>query len=126
MKLNLHAATGLNQITACGEGYVQVNGQRREGSVVVSPDGLAPWPPRAVCELTAGHLAALLALAPEIVLLGTGSRLQFPAPWLARACAEAGAGLEVMDTPAACRTYNVLLSEGRKVVAALLVEPPAR
>jgi uncharacterized protein len=126
VKLNRHTATGLNQITACGEGYVEVNGLRREGSVVVSPDHLAPWPPGAVGELASGHLAPLLALSPEILLLGTGSRLQFPAPWVARACADAGAGLEVMDTPAACRTYNVLLTEARRVVAALLVEPPAR
>jgi uncharacterized protein len=124
VKLQLQTDAARNQITGHGDGYVVVNGVRREGSVLVSADSLVAWPPRSAGELTEEHLAPLLALAPEIVLLGTGARQQFPGPWLARACAAAAAGLEVMDTPAACRTYNVLLAEGRRVVAALLVAQP--
>jgi uncharacterized protein len=124
VKLHLQTDTARNQITGHGDGYVAVNGMRREHSVLVSADSLVAWPPRSAGELAEEHLAPLLALTPEIVLLGTGPRQVFPAPWLARACAAAGAGLEVMDTPAACRTYNVLLAEGRRVVAALLVAQP--
>ena len=71
--------------------------------------------------LTAEDFSGLLASAPEIVLLGTGPTLRFPHPRLTRALTDARIGLEVMDTPAACRTFNILAAEGRKVLAALLV-----
>jgi uncharacterized protein len=71
--------------------------------------------------LAADHFAAIVELAPEIVLLGTGARFTFPMPALLAPLYKAGIGVEAMDTPAACRTYNILLGEGRNVVAALIV-----
>gem|GEM_PF-740563 len=78
------------------------------------------WPPADFATLTAEHLAALLAHEPEVVLLGTGSRLRFPPPEVLQPLQAAGIGFEVMDTPAACRTFNILAGEERLVIAALL------
>lgn len=80
------------------------------------------WPPGDFAALEADHLAALLAHEPEVVLIGTGTRLRFPAPEVLRPLQAAGIGFEVMDTPAACRTFNILAGEDRLVLAALL--PP--
>ena len=78
-----------------------------------------------VADLQAAHFEALLALRPELVIFGSGSRLSFVKPALMRALIERRIGVETMDTPAACRTFNVLVSEGRSAVAALLLPPPA-
>ena len=122
MKIEREQAEGRNVFTGYGEGYVAVNGQRHEASLVVSGDRLVTdWPARALAELQPDHLAAIVELGPEIVLLGTGAAFSFPEPALLAPLYKAGIGVEVMDTPAACRTYNILLGEGRHVVAALIV-----
>ncbi|MGH8736206.1 MAG: Mth938-like domain-containing protein [Burkholderiales bacterium] len=108
--------------TGYGEGYVLINGARHERSLIVAPDRLIEWDAASFEALREEHFAALAALAPEIVLLGTGPRLRFPHPRLTRALALARIGLEVMDVNAACRTYNILVSEDRRVAAALLFE----
>ncbi|MBP6514090.1 MAG: Mth938-like domain-containing protein [Steroidobacteraceae bacterium] len=91
-------------------------------SVILSADHhVADWPPRSPEDLTVEHLAAILALEPEVVLLGTGTRQVFPDPKLFAHMASRGIGFEVMDTGAACRTYNVLVNEYRKVVLAVLI-----
>ena len=69
----------------------------------------------------ADHIGGLLASAPEIVLLGTGTRLQFPPAAVLRPLIDARVGYEIMDTGAACRTYSILMAEGRRVLAALIV-----
>ena len=121
MKLHLTDASGINLFTGYGEGYVMVNHQRHAQSLVVLRDRvLTDWPPSGFDALDAGHFALLAELAPEIVLLGTGERLRFPRPELTRALMEKRIGLEVMDIQAACRTYNFLAAEERKVAAALL------
>ena len=125
MKLHLQGPAGLNLITGYGDGAVAVNGTPHASSLILTGTTLAPWPPQTAGDLQAEHFTAIAALQPEIVVLGTGRRLVFPAPWLTRALVEAGIGCEVMDTPAACRTYNILLGEGRRVAAALIVEPVA-
>ncbi len=79
------------------------------------------WPPAGFGDLNAEHLAAVLAHEPELVLVGTGDRLQFPADTVLRPLQAAGIGYEIMDTPAACRTFNILAAEDRLVVAALLL-----
>ena len=123
MKLHLEAASAKNTFTGYGEGYVVVNGERIEKSVVVLPDRiLADWPAESFAGLKAEHLAALTALDREIILLGTGTKLRFPPPEIVAPLVRAGIGVEVMDLQAACRTYNILISEGRKVAAALLIE----
>lgn len=121
MKLHLSNISGSNAFTGYGEGYVMVNRQRYERNLVVLPDRIVTdWQPAGFDQLSAGDFAQLAELAPEIVLLGTGSRLRFPRPELTRALIDARIGLEVMDIQAACRTYNILAAEERKVVAALL------
>ena len=121
MKLHLSNISGSNAFTGYGEGYVMVNRQRYERNLVVLPDRIVTdWRPAGFDQLSAEDFARLAELAPEIVLLGTGSRLRFPRPELTRALIDAHIGLEVMDIQAACRTYNILAAEERKVVAALL------
>ena len=123
MKLHLEPAGVKNTFTGYGEGYVMVNGERIEKSVVVLPERiLADWPASRFADLKAEHLAALTGLDREIILLGTGERLRFPRPEIVAPLVRAGIGVEVMDLQAACRTYNILMSEGRKVAAALLIE----
>jgi uncharacterized protein len=96
-----------------------------QGSCIITPrQVMADWPPQGIEDLAAEHLAALVELDPEVIILGTGETLQFPAPRLGAALVERQIGLEIMDTAAACRTYNILVAEGRMVVAALM-NPPA-
>jgi uncharacterized protein len=122
VKLHASLPRGVNTITGYGEGYVMVNGERRDSSVVVLPDRTENWSAARFEDLTAADFAYLKELKVEIVLLGTGPRQRFPHPRLTAALAQAGIGLEVMDLQAACRTYNILVSEERKVAAALLFE----
>ena len=122
MKLERELPAGRNAFTGYGQGYVEVNKARHGESLVVTAERLlTDWPVQRVEELAADHIAAIVELEPEIVLLGTGARLQFPEPALLAPLYRAGIGVEVMDTPAACRTYNILMGEGRNVLAALIV-----
>jgi len=122
VKFERDDAQGRNTFTGYGEGHVVVNGKRHASSLVVSAERLiTDWPAARIESLTADHLAAIVELKPEIVLLGTGAKFTFPEPSLLAPLYKAGIGVEVMDTPAACRTYNILLGEGRNVVAALIV-----
>ena len=122
MKLHLTQAAGQNIFTAYGDGYVFVNQQRFESSVIVMPEQLiSDWEPRDFDQLTEAHFAYIATLQPEIVLLGTGKSLHFPHPRLSNPLALARIGFEVMDTYAAARTYNILMGEGRRVAAALLI-----
>jgi len=122
VKLHASLPSGVNTITGYGEGYVMVNGERRDSSVVVLPDRIESWQVSQFEGLTESDFVFLKNLGAEIVLLGTGSRQRFPHPRLTAALAQAGIGLEVMDVQAACRTYNILVAEERKVAAALLFE----
>lgn len=122
MKLHLSQVAGSNAFTAYGEGYVTVNAARYERSLLVLPDRVvADWGPDRFDALAPEHLAALVDIAPEVVLLGTGARLRFPRAEITRALVAARIGLEVMDVQAACRTFNILAAEGRKVAAALVL-----
>jgi uncharacterized protein len=122
LKIEREQAAGKNLFTGYGDGYVAVNGARHSASLVVSGDRLiTDWPAASLEALTADHLAAIVELKPEIVLLGSGSTFRFPEPALLAPLYKAGIGVEVMDTPAACRTYNILLGEGRNVIAALII-----
>ena len=122
MKFERDLSQGKYTFSGYGEGYVEINRERHSSSLVVSGERLVTdWPVTRVEGLAPDHMAAILELAPEIVLLGTGARLTFPEPAQLAPLYKAGLGVEVMDTPAACRTYNILLGEGRNVVAALIV-----
>ena len=110
-------------ITGSGPGWVRVGNQDFRENVVVSGTGVTTgFAPAGFDSLVAADFERLLADKPEIVLLGTGGRQRFPRPRETAPLARAQVGLEIMDTRAACRTYNILLAEGRNVVAALIVE----
>jgi uncharacterized protein len=114
---------GANSITRHDGPRLWVGEQPYSGSLVVPWAGVVrPWPPATFSELTEADFDALLQDKPELVIFGSGSRLRFPSAALLRGLIARRVGVESMDTAAACRTYNVLVSEGRTVVAALLLE----
>lgn len=121
MKIQLDSSGHLNRIRQYGPAGITVNQTVHHGSIVILPDQVTDWPPQRYADLAAAHFELIARLNPEVVLLGTGERLRFPPAAVTRALAETGIGLEVMDTGAACRTYNVLAGEGRRVAAALLL-----
>lgn len=113
-------------MTAYGDDHVAVNGRILRRSLLLLPDRLdETWGPEGHDALALEHLAALVAVPCDVLLLGTGRRQRFPAPALLRPLIEAGRSVEIMDTQAACRTYNILMAEGRLVGAALVVEAAA-
>ena len=122
MKLHLAQTGSTNVITACGGDFIEVNKQRYERALVVMPDRLwTDWSASTFDALTAADFDALAGLGQEVILLGTGGKLRFPRPELMKRVTGTGVGLEVMDMAAACRTYNILVAEERKVAAALLL-----
>jgi uncharacterized protein len=123
VKLTDETTPGTNFVRAYAAGEIRVGETVLRRSCVLSADRLiTDWRPQTFAELTLADLDAVLALDPEIVVLGTGSRQRFPEPALLASVYARGVGCEVMDLGAACRTYNVLVSEDRKVVAALLLK----
>ncbi|KVC56341.1 Mth938-like domain-containing protein [Burkholderia stagnalis] len=123
MKLHQDTSGALNTITGYGPDYVDINLERHEQSVIVLPSApVQAWPVSSFDALAPEHFAALLEPAPEVVIFGSGARLRFPHPRLLAALAARRIGVETMDFQAACRTYNILMAEGRKVAAALLIE----
>jgi uncharacterized protein len=122
MKFVLDEAQGVQRISAYVPGqHVVVNRHRYSGSIIVMPTQTLSWTPASFAELQAAHFAELLPLQPDCVLFGSGVQFRFPAPALTAALINQGVGIEVMDTAAACRTYSVLVAEGRQVAAALLI-----
>jgi uncharacterized protein len=122
MKLTDDRTGGTTLVRSYAPGELRIGAATLHRSCLVSADRLvADWRPQTLAQLTLEDLDAVFALGPEIVILGSGTRQRFPpTQWLA-AMLTRGVGCEVMDTGAACRTYNVLVSEGRRVVAALLL-----
>ncbi len=122
MKLHLSDSSGLNVFSGYGEGYVAINQVRYTDNMIVLPNRIIEhWQVSNISRLDMEHFDALLAMQPEIILLGTGTSLRFPDVSLMRMILSRGIGFEVMDTQATCRTYNILSSEGRHVAAAILV-----
>jgi uncharacterized protein len=120
VKLHASAPSALNAFTAYGEGYVMVNGQRFDANLIVLPEQLLPWNVESFDALKEEDFQAVLELKLEILLLGTGPKQRFPHPRLTQALAARRIGVEAMDLQAACRTYNILMAEERRVAAALL------
>ncbi|MGQ0429601.1 MAG: Mth938-like domain-containing protein [Gammaproteobacteria bacterium] len=111
-----------NAILACSAGAVQLRDARYTASLIVTRDArIERWRHPALEQMTIEDFAPLLPLAPDIVLLGTGASQRLPPPALIAAFAARGIGLEAMDNAAACRTYNLLLSEFRAVAVALML-----
>jgi uncharacterized protein len=127
MKMRADRIEGQNAIARHGPEGVVVNGVEHTESVVVPWRGeVVPWLAESFESLAADHFARIAALKPELVIFGSGARLRFPAPAVLKPLIDARIGIETMDTAAACRTYNVLLAEGRSVVAALLFATAAQ
>lgn len=123
MKLHLTTSENNNLITAYSESYIEINRQRFNQNLVVAPDNIiTSWTDSAFADLRDEHFSVILALQPEVVLLGTGIKHLFLHPKHYQSLTEKGIALECMATAAACRTYNILMSEGRSVAAALLVQ----
>ena len=122
MKFTLEATSRVNLIRGYSAQEIRIGEQRLQASCIVSADSvIAEWAPRSFADLAPEHLEAILALKPELVLLGTGLSQRFPPPTTRSAFTARGVGLEVMDLGAACRTFNILVQEERRVVAALFL-----
>lgn len=123
MRLDIDRPDALHFIRAYEPGLIRIGTREFAASVVVTATSLIEdWRPRHMSDLRASDLEPVLALRPEVLLLGSGTRQLFPEPSLLATLYSARIGFEIMDTGAACRTYNVLVAEGRNVAAALIVE----
>jgi uncharacterized protein len=120
VKLHASSPSALLTFSGYGDGFVLINGERHERNLIVMPERLLPWEVAGFDALAEKDFQVILELNPEIVLLGTGPRQRFPHPRLIRALMEKRIGVEAMDLQAACRTYNILMAEERRVAAALL------
>lgn len=122
MRFTQDPSSARNVIRSYTPGELKINDEVFHRPLIVGPSTIAPGPEvRDAAELTAAHTADIVALEPEIVLIGTGARQVFPAAEFGVPFLRAGIGFEVMDTGAACRTFNVLVAEHRRVAALLLV-----
>ncbi|MTW21573.1 Mth938-like domain-containing protein [Allochromatium palmeri] len=111
-------------IEGYGSGWISLSGRRYTRSLILTPSEIIePWGPTAAADLTREHLTVIADLTPRVVLIGTGDQPTLLDPVLYAGLLERGIGVEVMTTGAACRTYNILASEGREVVAGLILEP---
>ena len=122
MKLHNTPTQHYQTVTAYDNEGVEINAVRFTHSLVVMPEK-APveWPPRSFDELAVEHFARIEEAAPDVVILGTGSRQRFIHPRLIAPLTARHVGVECMDSQAACRTYNILMTEGRRVALALIL-----
>lgn len=126
MKFQPDLPQGPNVIQRAAATGLTISGVEYKHSVLVPSDAaILTWPVALLSELTAEHVAMILPLRPELVIFGSGEKLRFAHPSVFKDLMAARIGVETMDTAAACRTYNVLAAEGRRVVAALLVHSEA-
>lgn len=122
MKFSEDAGVGIHRIDAYAAGRIVVSGRDYHTGLIVTPQQVVEgWGPAEPAGLAAQHIAALLDLEPQVVVIGTGAVQVFPPPALYALAHGRGVGLEVMDTGAACRTYNILVGEGRRVAAGLMI-----
>jgi uncharacterized protein len=125
LKFQPDRAEGVNIVTRHDAASIWVGSSAFLHSLLVPWQGqVLRWPPSRIEQLKGEHFEMALALRPELVIFGSGPRHRFVAASLQRCLIDARIGVETMDTAAACRTYNVLASEGRAVLAALLLDPP--
>jgi len=125
MKLHSSSTQQYQTVTGYFEGGVEINAQPFDYSLTVMPETPPqPWDVATFDDLTAAHFDAIAALAPDVVILGTGVRQRFIHPRLIASLSNLRIGVECMDNQAACRTYNILMGEGRKVTLALILGAP--
>ncbi len=124
MKFNLDQPTAINVVRGYGPGTIRIGERTFSRSLIVTATRIIEdWRPLGIPDLKVTDLDPLLELRPEVLLIGSGTRQVFPDRATLAALYSAGLGFEIMDTGAACRTFNVLVAEGREVAAALIVEP---
>jgi len=122
MKFTLEGTSRANLVRGYSPQEIRIGEQRLTASCIVTADTLiADWEPRSFAELQPAHLERILALQPELVLLGTGQTQRFPSAAVRAGLATRGVGLEIMDLGAACRTFNILVQEERRVAAGLFL-----
>ena len=122
MKFSEDAGGGIYRIDGYTSGRIVDSGRDYSTGLIVTPQQIVEgWGPAEPASLTAQHIAALLDLDPQVIVIGTGVRQVFPHPSLYTPALRRGVGVEVMDTGAACRTYNILVGEGRRVAAGLMI-----
>ena len=125
MKLHINKDDDILLIRGYTEDRITIGDVSYDSSIILSPSRVIDrWTPRTVHDLSEEDFNLMLELEPEVVLLGTGRQLRFPDRVLTQPLMRHSIGLEVMDTPAACRTYNVLAAEGRSVIASLIIDGP--
>ena len=122
MKLTDETQPGTNFIRAYAHGEIRIGERPIRSNCIVTANSVVDWPVKSIDALTLADLEPVIALDPEIVILGSGENQRFPDPQLLGAILSRGIGCEVMTTGAACRTYNVLVGEDRKVAAALVLK----
>ncbi len=126
MKLHASINKQYQTVTAYDDGGVEINAKRFAYSLLLMPEvPPRPWPAATFEELTVDHFALIEQDVPDVVILGTGARQRFVHPKLTAALAARRVGVECMDSKAACRTYNILMGEGRKVTLALIIDAGA-
>ncbi len=109
-------------ITAYGDDNISINGKTFEQSIIITRTKLnESWDVSAIELLQTQHIKQILAFNPELIIIGTGNKLVFPAVEVYSAVIKHGIGIDFMDTRAACRTYNILMSEGRNIVTGLIL-----
>ena len=122
MKIELDNATGETfHIDSYKTGSILVGGQPYTSSFIITPSLIEKWPPKKFSDITVHCIKQILILKPEFILLGTGRHIHFPDNTILAPSIDKNIGIEIMDTGAACRCYNILLQEGRNVAAALLM-----
>jgi len=126
MKFTQQRPEGINLISRYGVDFIALGANEIRESCIVTASAFSSWAPRSVDELTVDHCQALFAYRPDVVVLSTGSRQVFPRAALRAEFATRKIGLEVMEIGAACRTFNVLVGEERKVLAAILLPGPSK
>lgn len=127
MKLHTTSTQQYQTITAYDAGGVEINAQRFEHSLLVMPETPpVRWEVASFDALTTDHFAQIDAIGPDVVILGTGHRQRFVHPRLTAPLTARRVGVESMDNQAACRTYNILMAEGRRVALALILEEGER
>ena len=123
MKLQPDPKQALNTVTRYDDKFIEINDSRFEESVLVLPEGaIEHWNVNLFEDLKQEDFARIVAKSPALVIFGSGAKLRFPPPQLIQDLIRARIGFETMDTQAACRTYNILMSEGRLVMGAFLIE----
>ncbi len=122
MKLHATQTQQYQTVTGYEDDWIEINAQRFDHSLLVLPEiAPRPWPVTSFEALEAAHFDTLAATEPDLVILGTGERQRFVNPRLLASLMAQRIGLECMDNRAACRTYNILMAEGRKVALALIL-----